>query len=82
MLEKIILEVLFQEPCHCISDDSEPTDNTDQFKQTNTARRNEETGRKIESENRFSISVTAKERKVIIQSYLSETDYLLSFISL
>ena len=74
--------MLFQEPCHCISDDSEPTDNTDQPNKQTTARRNEETGRKIESENRFSISVTAKERKVIIQSYLSETDYLLSFISL
>ena len=74
--------MLFQEPCHCISDDSEPTDNTDQLKQTNTARRNEETGRKSESESRFSISVTAKESKVITQSYLSETDYLLSFISL
>ena len=72
--------MLFQEPCHCISDDSEPTDNTDQLKQTNTARRNEETGRKSESESRFSISVTAKESKVITQSYLSETDYLLIFI--
>ena len=72
--------MLFQEPCHCISDDSEPTDNTDQPNKQTTAQRNEETGRKIESENRFSISVTAKESKVITQSYLSETDYLLIFI--
>ena len=49
MLEKIILEVLFQEPCHCISDDSEPTDNTDQPNKQTTARRNEETEGKLKA---------------------------------